>query len=325
MRINRGFLGWGVFLLLVGAVPLAVRAGYVAEEQLRDVGSLWPLILIGIGIAILLARTRFAFLGGVLVAGVFGVFVGALLSGSVGIDACGPRAGTASFEARQGPLTEASASVNLDFNCGTLDLAVASGNAWRIEGEDRDGVGPNLNADNDSLSIRSRDSGRGFLEGLGDRQTWRVVLPDAVPLDLTTDLNAGSSTMDFGSATLDGFGLDLNAGSATIDLGSVRELGSLEISINAASLELTLPEQSVQGSIEANAGSVNLCVPPGAALRLDTSESIVSSYDYEGQGLVKSGSTWETPGFSSAAVRIELDTHANAGSFSLNPEEGCGG
>jgi hypothetical protein len=325
MRINRGFLSWGVFLLFVGAVPLAVRAGYLTEEQLPDVGSLWPLILVGIGIAILLARTRYAFLGGVLVAGVFGVIVGAVLSGGAGIDACGPRAGTAAFEARQGPLTEASASVDLDFNCGTLDLTVAPGNAWRIEGEDRDGVGPNLNADNDSLTIRSRDNGRDFLEGLGDRQTWRVVLPDAVPLDLKTDLNAGSSTMRFGSATLDGFELDLNAGSATIDLGSVRELGSLDISINAASLELTLPNQSLQGTIEANAGSVNLCVPPGAALRLDTSESIVSSYGYDGQGLVKSGSTWETPGFSTAAVRIELDTRANAGSFALNPEEGCGG
>jgi hypothetical protein len=297
----------------------------VSEEQLRDVGSLWPLILIGIGIAILLSRTRYAFLGGVLVAGVFGVIVGAWLSGGFGISPCGPREGTTAFETRQGPLTEAAASVNLDFNCGTLEMTVAPGNAWHVEGEDRDGAGPNLDADNDSLSLRTRDGGRDFLDSLGDRQTWRVVLPDAVALDLKTDLNAGNSTMRLGSAALDGFELDLNAGSATIDLGSVRELDSLDISINAASLELTLPNRSLRGSIDANAGSVDLCVPPGVGLRLDTSESIVSSYDYEDEGLVKSGSTWETPGFGSAAVRIELDTHANAGSFSLNPEEGCGG
>ena len=49
MRINRGFLGWGVFLLIVGAIPLAVRAGYVTVDQIGNVGSLWPLILIGIG------------------------------------------------------------------------------------------------------------------------------------------------------------------------------------------------------------------------------------------------------------------------------------
>ena len=27
MRVNRGLLGWGVFFVAVGAVPLAVRAG----------------------------------------------------------------------------------------------------------------------------------------------------------------------------------------------------------------------------------------------------------------------------------------------------------
>src|SRR4029078_8799683 len=119
--------------------------------------------------------------------------------------------------------------------------------------------------------------------------------------------------------------LDLNAGSTTMDLGSVRQLGTVDIGLNAGSLALTLPHQTLRGTVEANAGAVRLCVPPGVALRLNTAESIVSAYDFENRGLVKSGSTWETPGFDAAEVRIELDTRANAGSFSLNPEEGCGG
>jgi hypothetical protein len=102
-------------------------------------------------------------------------------------------------------------------------------------------------------------------------------------------------------------------------------LGDLNVGLNAGSLDLTLPNRSFSGSIHANAGSVTLCAPPGAALKLNTSESIVASYDFEDHGLVKSGSTWQTPGFETAAVRIELDTQANAGSFSLDPKEGCGG
>lgn len=72
------------------------------------------------------ARTRYAFLGGVLVAGVSGLFAGAVLSGSVDLDACGPRAGTTAFDARQGPLTEASASVNPDIsiNAASLELTL---------------------------------------------------------------------------------------------------------------------------------------------------------------------------------------------------------
>lgn len=328
MRINRGFLAWGVFLLLVGAVPLALRAGYLTDDQIRNVGSLWPLILIGIGVGILLARTRLAFLGGLLVAATFGLIVGGLLSGGIegfGVSACGPGGQTTAFATRQGPFVETSAAVELDFNCGDLTVAVAPGNTWQVEGENGDGTGPNTDADNDSLSVRSRDNDRGPFGVVGDRETWRITLPDAVRLDLNIDLNAGSSTMNLGGASVGAFELDLNAGSAVLDLGSLRELGDLHIGLNAGSLNLTLPNESLTGSIEANAGSVNLCVPPGAALKLNTAESIVSSYDYEDHGLVKDGSTWQTPDFDTAAVRIELDTRAKAGSFSLDPEDGCGG
>jgi hypothetical protein len=328
MRINRGFLAWGVFLLIVGAIPLAVRAGYLTEDQIQNVGSLWPLILVGIGVGILLARTRYAFLGGILVAATFGVIAGGVLAGGVeglGVASCGPGGGNmAAFETREGPLTGSTGSVDLDMNCGDVTLAVGAGNTWRIEGEGRDGTGPSINADNDSLRIASHDGGRGWFERLSDREIWRVTLPEDVDLDFSMDLNAGSSTLDLGAASVDAFDLTLNAGSVTLNMGSVVEVGDLDINLNAGSLELTLPNQSFEGSIEVNAGSVSLCAPPGAALRLNTAESIVAGYDYDGQGLVKDGSTWETPGFADAAIRIDLDTRANAGSFTLNPEDGCG-
>ena len=40
MHVRRGFLGWGVFLILAGAIPLAVRAGYITTDQ---VGRFWDL------------------------------------------------------------------------------------------------------------------------------------------------------------------------------------------------------------------------------------------------------------------------------------------
>jgi hypothetical protein len=326
MRINRGFLGWGVFLVLVGAVPLAVRAGYLTEDQIPNVANLWPLILIGIGVGILLSRTQFGFLGGLVVAATFGLMVGGLLAGGVEgfrTGTCGPSSGTTAFPSREGSLTETAASIDIDLNCGGATIDVAPGSAWQIEGEDRNGIGPNVNADNDSLRIRSRDSD--FLDALNDRESWRVVLPESVLLDLNVDLNAGGSRLDLGSAAIEALELDLNAGSATIDLGSVRQLGDLDLGLNAGSIELTLPNLSLSGTIEANAGSVALCTPPGAALRLHTDDSIVASYDYGDQGLIQDGSTWETPGYDTAAVRIELDTRANAGGFSLNPEDGCDG
>ena len=137
-------------------------------------------------------------------------------------------------------------------------------------------------------------------------------------------LNAGRADLDLAGARLGTVDLQMNAGSATIDLGEAATIGTIEMQLNAGSLGLTLPNLSLTGSIQANAGAVRLCAPPGAGLRLQTGDSIIASYDYDGHGLVQDGSTWTTPGFDSAAVKIELDTRANAGSFTLDPEEGCG-
>ncbi len=77
------------------------------------------------------------------------------------------------------------------------------------------------------------------------------------------------------------------------------------------------------GSIHANAGAVKLCAPAGAGLSLQTGASVLASYDYAGHGLDQNGTTWTTPGFDTAPVKIDLRTEANAGSFTLDPEGGC--
>ena len=58
MHIRRGFLGWGVFLILAGAIPLLVRSGYLDADQVGRLWQLWPLILVGIGVGLILGRTR---------------------------------------------------------------------------------------------------------------------------------------------------------------------------------------------------------------------------------------------------------------------------
>ena len=129
--------------------------------------------------------------------------------------------------------------------------------------------------------------------------------------------------MHLDGAAIGTFGLKLNAGAATVDLGAATRVDRIDAQLNAGSLRLTLPGTSTTGTIRASAGSVRLCAGPGVGLKLHTAESVLAGYDYGGQGLIQDGSTWTTPGFDRAAVRIELQTQANAGSFALNPEDGC--
>jgi LiaF transmembrane domain len=325
MHVRRGYLGWGVFLILTGAIPLLVRSGYLTVDQVRNLWTLWPLILIGIGVGLILSRTRFDFIGGLIVAATLGLMAGGLLSSGVSTistGGCGSSEGTTPFPARDGTFGGATADVSIELNCGTLDLTAAAGNAWRVEGRDRDGVGPTIDADDASLQVRSRDQDAATF--FGERDTWQVTVPGGPTLEIEVKLNAGSSTVDLGGAALATLDVELNAGSAGVDLTEVATIERLEASLNLGSLGITLPNKSMTGSIEANAGSVKLCAPEGAGLRLRTGDSIIASYDYAGRGLVQDGTTWTTPGYDTADVQIDLETRASAGSFSLDPEGGCG-
>ena len=63
----------------------------------------------------------------------------------------------------------------------------------------------------------------------------------------------------------------------------------------------------------------------GAALRIRTDGDLAATNDFEQNGLIENGSTWESEGYDEAEITIDLSTNANAGSFRLNPEGGCHG
>jgi hypothetical protein len=145
-----------------------------------------------------------------------------------------------------------------------------------------------------------------------------VSLPTEASLDVEIAFSAGSLEVDLAGGSVEHFSVDLNAGDGRLRLGDVVSLEEMELTVNAGRLVVDLPAVSTSGSIEVNAGNVDLCAPPGVGLRLDTGENVISSYDYDDAGLVQQDGVWESPGYDSASVQIELDTRANAGSFSLD-------
>ena len=263
-------------------------------------------------------------MGGLIVAATFGLMAGGLLStgiGTVSTGACGSDTGTSPFPTRDGTFS-GTGSVDLQLDCGELTVSTGQGNGWQVAGQSANGGAPQIKAADASLEVKSPERSGPFWV-LGERDSWKVTLPAVPTIDLDMQLNAGSSTVDLGGAALGSYDLELNAGSATISLASITSIEGIDFGLNAGSIALTLPNLSMTGSIEANAGSVKLCAPPGAGLRLRTGESIIAGYDYAGHGLVQNGSTWTTPGFETASVQIDLRTTANAGSFTLDPEGGC--
>lgn len=324
MRIEPRLLNWGVFFILLGAIPLAVTQGLIPDDAVDGWWRFWPLILIGLGVGLLLRRTAFHFLGGLLVAATFGLMFGSLLAGGVagqfplGFSCSSSRSGTA-FATQAGTLGT-SGSVSLEMSCGDLTVSPVAGSAWNVAGTSPDGRTPRLESTPDRLAVRAPE-GSWFGSFGNEGSTWRVGLPTDPVLDLSTTLNAGTSNLTLAGTHLDDYSGTTNAGKTTIDLSGAA-LSRLSYTVNAGSTLITLPMASVSGSVTVNAGSLGLCVAPGTGVKIDSS-SLLASNNYAARGLVQTGSTWTSPGYATAQTKVDLSITANAGSVELDPTGGC--
>lgn len=324
MQIERQTFGWGVFFIVLGSVPLAVRAGLLTAETAGTAWRLWPLLLVGAGIGVLLRETRAAVVGGLVVSITFGLIGGGLIAGG-GIDlgaiACGDTLAAGPRESRNGTL-DASARVTLDQRCGDVNVTMADGTGWTLAADGGD-LTPDVTISSSEVRIRSSQRRTVVFPGFGGpRERWDVALPRGSTIDLAATVNAGTGRFDLRAGHFGAMSTTVNAGDMRIDLGGATA-SNFTLTVNAGSARIVLPASSLTGSVTVNAGSIELCAPAGTGLRLTTGQNITASYDYGSAGLIQSGSTWTSPDYASAAVRIDLSTVANAGSIALNPKDGC--
>src|SRR5262249_29979481 len=157
----------------------------VDPDVVRRAWALWPLILIGIGLGLVLQRTRAAIVGGLVVAVTFGLMVGSAFAvgivPGVAFGTCGGNGNArTAFPAQAGTL-DLAAKVTLDLSCGQLALTSESGTGWNLSGSSDNGQGPTVDASGTSLDIRSSENrGINFLQG----SHWRLVLPSLSQVDL---------------------------------------------------------------------------------------------------------------------------------------------
>ena len=96
---------------------------------------------------------------------------------------------------------------------------------------------------------------------------------------------------------------------------------ALDLSLNAGRARITLGRGSVTGSIDLNAGALDLCVPADATLHLTLNDQLTFGHDLDDRGLTNTGSTWTRSG--SNADSIDLRIEGNAADLSLDPDGGC--
>ncbi|HLX36019.1 MAG TPA: hypothetical protein VKR30_12355 [Candidatus Limnocylindrales bacterium] len=326
MRLDRRLLGWGIFFILLGVVPLAVRAGAVDPDLVGRWAELWPLLLIGWGLGLVLRATPIDWLGGAVTAITLGVMGGGLIAtGFSGI----PMAASCTSQGGQAFQTQTSsfagpARLNVEFNCGSLDVTTADGSTWAVNGSDSGGIGPVIETDpNGAVTIKGQPSDFAFNV---QRATWHVSVPKGPQLELGVTLNAGDGTVDLGGAALSAFNLTVNAGSMSADLSSAASLppDGLNATVNAGKASISMPAFDGAMNLSLNAGSLDVCVPSSAPIAVHWSGTIASN-DLADAGLVQGpDNTWSTHGLDLTAPHVTLDVSANAGSFSLERGGSCG-
>jgi hypothetical protein len=320
MHINRGLLFWGLALVVGGATALAVQLDYIDRDILLDAWRLWPVILIVLGLAIILGRTPYGWLGTVAAALVVGIAGGVLLSIGPGSFTCGGPEPTV-LDEHDGTFSGSSAEVDLEFNCGTLEVGMGDGSGWQaaVGSTDEDNP-PRVTESASALTIRSPDEP--FFGG--GRQRWELTLGSDVSYDLNVSPNAASVDLDLGGGAFSRIGLSPNAGDIGLALDGAT-VDELRVSANAVNVGITVDGgSSVSGRMNANAGSLQLCAAPDTALRLTMNDSVAFSHNLDDSELDRSGDTWTTEGYESGDNQVELTVEGNAASFTLNPEGGCG-
>jgi len=323
MHLDRRLLGWGLFFILVGGIPLAVRTNLLSASLFEQWANLWPLLLIGWGIGLLLRNSPIDWVGGGITAVTFGVMGGGLLAtGMSGVPfatGCSSSQPMTAFAAQSGDLAP-TAYVDVSFNCGTLKVGTAAGASWSVSGSDRDGRGPQVKSSAGDVTIEP-DESIGFPGGI--RSDWTVTIPQSPAIGFGLTMNAGDATVDLAGATISSATATLNAGKLDLDLGSVARADDLSATVNAGAAAITLDNAARSVNLSLNAGSMQLCVPTGTPLRAAWSGTLGSN-NFSAAGLTKvDESTWTTSGFDASQPHTELHVSANAGSFELRVGGTC--
>jgi hypothetical protein len=318
VRIRRGLLFWGLFLIPLGAFPLLVRGGVLRADQFGEIWRLWPIVLIAIGAAIIVGRGRASIAAIVAVALVLGSFAGAALAAGPGwigtISNCSFADGTPSATVvRDGAFAGSPAQVRLELRCGSATVRAGSAAGWHLDAVYR-GAPPLVDASGTRLELRT--------PGGLTRQDWTVQVPSGSlgRLDLTAD--AASTSIDLTGLHAAAVGATVNAGDLRIDAGA-GAIDRLDVTMNAGRIRLNVGPSPLDGAITANAGAIELCVPDGSGLRVTAIEQVTFGHNLGARGLVRAGDGVWTRSGPAGAPTVALRVEGNAASLTLNPEGGC--
>jgi len=279
---------------------------------------LWPLVLVGIGLKFVFSRTPAAFAGGLVVAITLVLMCGSLLAVGPNIG-CGG-AGHGGRSVTQSGTFGGDSTVDLTLQCGTATITTSTDSQWHVTAVNDGGTLAGITSSPTSLRVESTiKNGWFFDRGKDDLQ---VALPRDTRISLTSSLDLGDAQFNLSSANLVSARFTLNLGSLHVNLTGAT-VSSLDVETNLGSAWVALDSSSdVTGDLKTSLGSLEVCAPSDLGVRVTASDSLSSS-DFRDLDMVKSGNTWTTRNYDTAAHHTTLTVTTSLGSFKLHNAGGC--
>ena len=158
-----------------------------------------------------------------------------------------PKVGELQNESRTVELGDAKPA-RVEVNFGAGDLKVSSGAEKLMEADFTYNVAklkPEVDYSNGTLVVKQPDTnGAPSLQNINDfRNEWDLNFSNDVPMDLSVNMGAGSSNLQFAGLSLTGLDVTLGAGTSTVDLsGDWAQDLNVAIDTGAANITVILPK-----------------------------------------------------------------------------------
>ncbi len=190
-----------------------------------------------------------------------------------------------------------SAYLKLDHGAGKLTMRSGAGADEILNGTFGAGVDYKSRLDAGRLEVKLRTSHQLWAWWPGENLDWDLHLNPSIPLAIKFDSGASSSTLDLS---------DLKVTNLDIDTG-------------ASSTELTLPAAAGNTHVEVDTGasSFKINVPVGVAASIRV-KSGIASVNINPRFTRLDGGVYQSPDYSTATNRVDINISAGVGSIDIN-------
>lgn len=301
MQERHGGLGFGIFLLMAGAVWLLSLAHIVTINTLYALMSLWPLILVAIGISIIFRNNRFirttawlAVLAAVVCYGYFGTparspFIGE----SFIIDEkwSGERQ-TVTFEKK--PETQ---NAELDLKFGASMLNIDSSASGLLEAD----IAKDAVAYSQSFSD-------------GDRTSRLEFALKNFNLGMLRDETSMVSRFSLNRDVIWKINIQTGAESDDIDLSGLKT-ERLDLKTGASKIDLTIGSYDTYVKIDAGASKIDITLPGDTGMKVRFNGAL-NSTDID--GWAKDGDWRYSPGYDEKSHKITAEINMGVGNLTIH-------